>query len=208
MTKIVLEIFVFGLTVLHFLSLPKIDWCLIRWRNRVSIYTIIFIPLYMLLLNLIRLYLTSQPTDYDACVRVNDGTVRIVPFHISCIDGTEILLLILATIPILSGIVHLAMLVKFVYTECYDNETTPIQYLKCLRMLDFPSEAENIQTLIILHHIPEKELAELQSVDSEYFKVETKSGDTLLHLAVKSQNLPVTEYLLSNTTIDVNQGMN
>ena len=100
------------------------------------------------------------------------------------------------------------MLVKFVYTECYDNETTPIQYLKCLRMLDFPSEAENIQTLIILHHIPEKELAELQSVDSEYFKVETKSGDTLLHLAVKSQNLPVTEYLLSNTTIDVNQGMN
>merc|ERR1711933_234473 len=83
-TKIVLEIFVFGLTVLHFLSLPKIDWCLIRWRNRVSIYTIIFIPLYMLLLNLMRLYLTSQPTDYDACVRVNDGTVRIVPFHISC----------------------------------------------------------------------------------------------------------------------------
>ena len=155
-------------------------------------------------LNMIRLYLTSQPTHYAACVTLDDNTVYVNPFNLDCLQGAEILLLILAIIPIVSGLVHLVILVNFVYTECCENETLPLQYLKCVRLLDFPAEVEHIQLLILLNSTVNEELSQLKK---DQLAVKTKCGDSLLHLAVKSQNVKTVEYLLKNVkSIDVNEG--
>lgn len=159
------------------------------------------------ILNMIRLYLTSQPTHYAACVTINGDTAQVNPFNLDCIQGAEILLLILAIISTVCGLVHLFILVNFVYTECYENQTLPLHYLKCVRTLDFPAEAEHIQLLIILHSAVDEELKQLNEDDPELFKAKTKSGDNLLHLAVKSNNSKAAEYLLKNTSINVNEGM-
>ena len=119
-TKIILEIFVFGLLLIHFLSLPKVDWCLTRWRQ-VSLYPVLLVPLYMLMLNLFRLYLTSVPTNYQNCVQIL-SMARICPFAWKCVSISEILLLVLAVLPTLAGITHLFLCVKFIYSECYENQ--------------------------------------------------------------------------------------
>ena len=228
-TKIILEIFVFGSLLIHFLSLPKVDWCLTRWRQ-VSLYPVLLVPLYMLMLNLFRLYLTSIPTNYQNCVHIL-SMARMCPFAWKCIMISEIILLVLAIIPTLAGITHLFLCVKFIYDECYDNQfrlknlpfsaalqnfpgfffepnfqTNPVEYLKVLRMLDFPSQLDDVQLLVILHKISVDDLDDLVTLDRDHLKVKTKSGDNLLHLAVKSHNHVALEWLLSDRMIDVNQG--
>lgn len=75
-----------------------------------------------------------------------------------------------------------------------------------LRMLDFPSQLDDVQLLVILHKVSVDDLNGLVTSDRDHLKVKTKSGDNLLHLAVKSHNHVVLQWLLTDAMIDVNEG--
>ena len=145
--------FGFVLIFVHFLLLPKINWCYPRWNGRQSIYTLIFTPIVLFVFYLFRIVLLNEArkVQFSSCLTSNVGSnvdsIRIWtrPYAGECLINLDITFIIFLILFWLIGVGQLVYLIILISQQVKQTRLNFIGYIKCALLLDFPKQMSDLE---------------------------------------------------------------
>lgn len=203
----------------HFMSLPSFSWCTKRWYNQKSRFIVAFgLPL-SALVNFYKLYIYTYPTDYSSCLGFGNFTddsdhlmkneyfkVWTTPFTTSCLISHDYIFMLVLIGLWISGIVFFFKSISAHITVIEKYQTTPEDYFRAILILDFPDQGKISELLmgILTSKLKLYEINEAYLSDPDSVQIKTVHGDTLLHLAAKTDDVVLAKALLRFENIQVN----